>query len=505
MKKILVGVISAILISSNAYAADLSAEISNLNIVCNDKNIHYITDDNRIAYMEYDWDEYSYDGSMVDKKIYYNDVKAFAEPYVGENYYYIDMNGDLYQYNIDGDMNKRAKVDGISGCVKVCCGYGFVLALTNDGTVWAWGNNDNGQLGNGSFEPSSVPVKTALEDEIVDITAGDGYAYALSSEGDIYLWGRYWMMDENEDQELIDKCIPYKREKGYLDNCIRVDTANEEKTFFMTSDGKIYEGSNSDYGAVLIDEGGKYTDMSGLPWEHYVFTSMLLAEDGNVWQWSYSRWMTGEWPSVIPNKTTYIPGIVKVVAGVKSTYIKNDGSIWIIDPAEDGGYWNKGEAKCILNADDKNRLKMDSVKFIKRSEGASLFAELYEELSGTEIFKDEYIFKDVETDSIYRDNIEKCVAIGLMTGTDEDGSFSPNKVLRREQAAVVISRILEKTGKDIESVKNKFKDDDNISEWARESVYKTADLFETENNLYNPQEYVTYDEIEEIIEKIKMI
>ncbi|HSB99763.1 MAG TPA: RCC1 domain-containing protein [Burkholderiaceae bacterium] len=40
-------------------------------------------------------------------------------------------------------------------------GLGHALAVRSDGTVWAWGYNDRGQLGNGSTTASSVPVQVA--------------------------------------------------------------------------------------------------------------------------------------------------------------------------------------------------------------------------------------------------------------------------------------------------------------------------------------------------------
>ena len=223
---------------------------------------------------------------------------------------------------------------------------------------------------------------------------------------------------------------------------------------------------------------------------------MFLLEDGTVYQRVASPFSTA-YPEF--GKATYISDIVKVVGGYKNTYIKSDGSMWIIEPDKDG-FWNCGEPKCIVEADDENRLKIESVRFIKRSEAADKFLKLYEDLCGQEVSTEQIAYEDV--DSIYSDSIEKSASIGIMNGTGEN-TFSPNKVLRREQAAVILSRVLEKTGK-IESLsdeREKFTDDSDISEWAKESVYKTASLFGESEQEYDPHEYISSDELNEIIRK----
>lgn len=62
-------------------------------------------------------------------------------------------------------------------------------ALLADRTLWCWGDNLAGELGNGSLSPSSTPVKVAL-DNVASVSAGHGHTCAIDTEGQAWCWGR---------------------------------------------------------------------------------------------------------------------------------------------------------------------------------------------------------------------------------------------------------------------------------------------------------------------------
>ncbi len=63
------------------------------------------------------------------------------------------------------------------------------VILKNDGTVWSWGYNDVGQLGNGTLDDSLVPVKASGLTDIVSISANYRFNLALKADGTVWYWG----------------------------------------------------------------------------------------------------------------------------------------------------------------------------------------------------------------------------------------------------------------------------------------------------------------------------
>ena len=108
-------------------------------------------------------------------------------------------------YNSYGQLGNGTKTDsttpvGVSNLDKadikqIAGSYYHSLALESDGTVWAWGRNDYGQLGNGTIGDgtttpyiSSTPVQVDISG-VTDIAVGDLYSLALKSDGTVWAWG----------------------------------------------------------------------------------------------------------------------------------------------------------------------------------------------------------------------------------------------------------------------------------------------------------------------------
>jgi alpha-tubulin suppressor-like RCC1 family protein len=79
---------------------------------------------------------------------------------------------------------------GTKGNWTQVCAYNFgSLALRKDGSLWAWGYNNYGQLGDGTTNSRSIPTMIGTERDWKTIAAGGFASYALKSNGTLWCWG----------------------------------------------------------------------------------------------------------------------------------------------------------------------------------------------------------------------------------------------------------------------------------------------------------------------------
>ena len=112
-----------------------------------------------------------------------------------------NMSGQL-GIGITGDQAFRTfphQVPNLNNVIQVAAGIAHTLALRSDGTVWAWGDNFFGQLGIGTggrdfdmltgTHRNALPVQIPTLSNITAISAGDVYSLALQNDGTVWAWG----------------------------------------------------------------------------------------------------------------------------------------------------------------------------------------------------------------------------------------------------------------------------------------------------------------------------
>lgn len=101
----------------------------------------------------------------------------------------MNTNGQLGQ----GDtsvLNAPTQIGSDSTWSKVVCGYSHAVALKTDGTLWAWGWNNNAQCGQGhTTTPLTTPTQIGSATDWVDIASGTNSSYAKKADESWYGWG----------------------------------------------------------------------------------------------------------------------------------------------------------------------------------------------------------------------------------------------------------------------------------------------------------------------------
>ncbi len=112
----------------------------------------------------------------------------------------------------------------------------YTIILKEDNTVWAWGRNRCGTLGNVSYEDSSIPIRINNLDNIVAISVNGAMCLALRSDGTAWFWGLAYL---NFDQNIkIYQNVPVKVEG--LEDVQLIKAGGGNRNIVMKTDGTYW-------------------------------------------------------------------------------------------------------------------------------------------------------------------------------------------------------------------------------------------------------------------------
>ncbi|MBO3735699.1 RCC1 domain-containing protein [Glycomyces niveus] len=129
-------------------------------------------------------------------------------------------------------------------------GYGFSIALTTDGEVLAWGQNDVGQLGEDSFTNSTEPVEVDLPDgvSIEAIAVGDDHILALTADGAVLAWGyNEWGQLGNGTNDESGVPVEVQLPAGTTVTAIEAGAGH---SLALTAEGTVFAWGDNDFGQV---------------------------------------------------------------------------------------------------------------------------------------------------------------------------------------------------------------------------------------------------------------
>jgi alpha-tubulin suppressor-like RCC1 family protein len=237
---------------------------------------------------------------------------------------------------------------------------GGSLALKKDGTVWSWGRNDHGQLGDGTNVSKSAPVQVKGLDDIIAISCENMNRLALKKDGAVWSWGY------NGNGNLGDGTLIDRREPVQVNGLSNV-TAIYGGAFAVKDDGTVWTWGDT---ILDVDESGKPIDyqIRGNPDKinckptpfqipgitdvkavdvASTFSVVFIKKDGTAWNWGYDLNGSLGDGTVIDSNPPFVvtPVRVKGLTDVKtvsaaygwSMALKNDGTVWV------WGYNNGGQ------------------------------------------------------------------------------------------------------------------------------------------------------------------
>jgi len=137
----------------------------------------------------------------------------------------------------------------MSNVARASVGQNFVLSLTNDGRLYAFGDNSYGQIGTGS-DTARYREMQFIMDNVVHIYAGADNAFAITSDGRLYGWGN------NNMGKLGDGTTTEHRHPVFIMDNVNNVAAGTRHTLAITNDGRLYGWGENRAGQLGQGEGG---------------------------------------------------------------------------------------------------------------------------------------------------------------------------------------------------------------------------------------------------------
>ncbi len=182
------------------------------------------------------------------------------------------------------------KMTTISGVAQLSTKFLHVLAVRQDSSVWAWGDNSYGQLGDGTITDRSTPTRvTGLANAVSAVAAGSFHSLALDRSGDVWAWGNN-SAGELGDGTYTDRHTPV-RVVG-LSNVVAI-SAGTNVSYAITRDGRLWAWGQNGEGELGTGSLDSYSPLAH-PIEGLVGfqgiaggdgSAVALRSDGTVWAW----------------------------------------------------------------------------------------------------------------------------------------------------------------------------------------------------------------------------
>jgi len=253
-----------------------------------------------------------------------------------------------------GDGTRRDRpnpiiIPGLSDVTSIAAGYGHTVALKEDGTVWAWGDNRNGQLGLGDRRDRGVPTQVTRLSDVIAIAAGQGFTVALKADGTVWSWGMALEGSSFGNNMPADATTP---EQVAISGVAAIAARNSQ-TFALKSDGTVWAWGYNSYGSLgdgtttnrlaPVQVVG-LTDVTAIVTGGY--HSFAWKSDGSIWAWGTNQ--AGQFgdgtrtSSSIPVEIPELTDIAAIAAHNSYTMLlKTDGTVWTCG-ISDFSWWYSG-------------------------------------------------------------------------------------------------------------------------------------------------------------------
>lgn len=206
----------------------------------------------------------------------------------------------MWGYNTDGELGDNTVTKRSSGVQtvsagtswkQVACGFYHTAAIKTDGTLWMWGFNDNGQLGDNTITHRSSPVQTvAGGSNWLQVACGGYHTAAIKTDNTLWLWGRgangilgdNTAVRKSSPVQTVSGGTTWKQVTAGEFHCCAIKTNGSLWSWGLASSGQIGDNTTTDKSSPVQSVSATTNWKQAAGGRRH---TAAIKSDGSLWCW----------------------------------------------------------------------------------------------------------------------------------------------------------------------------------------------------------------------------